>query len=306
MPEFLSPEQPGTQRPLDDLMLAMDVVDTLRHRASLVERELDSDERDRQLIERLRAIYAAQGIEVPDNVLAEGVTALKEDRFRYSPPSPGLEVRLAQMYASRRKWGKTLLTVVALLAAAWLAFALLVSLPRARRLQELPRQLVAQAEAITAESKTADATSRAQQLSQAGLASLREGDTEAAQRSLEQLKSLRSDLEAEYELRIVARGSTGIWRVPDQNTAARNYYIIVQAVTPHGDILTLPITNEEDRQVHRVNKWGLRVDEETFRKIADDKNDDGIIQNDRFGAKRLGYLKPEYLMPTSSDAITDW
>ena len=40
---------------LDDLMLAMDVVDTLRHRERLVERELDEDAKEEQLIERLRA-----------------------------------------------------------------------------------------------------------------------------------------------------------------------------------------------------------------------------------------------------------
>ncbi|HXK56547.1 MAG TPA: DUF6384 family protein, partial [Gammaproteobacteria bacterium] len=49
---------------LSDVMLAMDVVDTLRHRRLLVERELQSDQRDEKLIDRLRDIYRSQGIEV--------------------------------------------------------------------------------------------------------------------------------------------------------------------------------------------------------------------------------------------------
>jgi len=40
---------PAEKRPLDDVMLAMDVVDTLRHRASLVQRELNAEEREKQL-----------------------------------------------------------------------------------------------------------------------------------------------------------------------------------------------------------------------------------------------------------------
>jgi hypothetical protein len=51
---------------LDELMLAMDVVDTLRHDQRLVERELLADASDEALIKRLRELYKGQGIEVPD------------------------------------------------------------------------------------------------------------------------------------------------------------------------------------------------------------------------------------------------
>ena len=68
---------------LDDVMLAMDVVDTIRHRELIVERELNSGARRKELLERLKSLYAAQGLDVPDHVLAEGVAALEEDRFAY-------------------------------------------------------------------------------------------------------------------------------------------------------------------------------------------------------------------------------
>jgi len=42
----------------------MDVVDTLRHETKLLERDLSVEDREAQLIERLREIYTAQGIEV--------------------------------------------------------------------------------------------------------------------------------------------------------------------------------------------------------------------------------------------------
>src|SRR4051812_44322350 len=90
--------EPGALAPppqkLDELMLAMDVVDTLRHQDSLVARELDETRREAQLIERLRQIYRGQGIEVPDRVLQEGVRALKESRFVYTPqPRPCADAR---------------------------------------------------------------------------------------------------------------------------------------------------------------------------------------------------------------------
>ena len=60
-----APSQPQT---LDDVMIAMDVVDTLRHREDLVRRELNEEGRESELIARLRQIYRDQGIEVPDHV----------------------------------------------------------------------------------------------------------------------------------------------------------------------------------------------------------------------------------------------
>ena len=36
------------------------------------------------------------------------------------------------------------------------------------------------------------------------------------------------------------------------------------------------------------------------------KQDDGIVQNNRFGEKRRGYLQPEYAFPTSGAALTHW
>ena len=58
-----------TAQPLDELMLAMDVVDTLRHRELVLQRELQADDRDQRLLERLRDIYESQGIAVTDDEL---------------------------------------------------------------------------------------------------------------------------------------------------------------------------------------------------------------------------------------------
>ena len=46
---------------LNEVMLAMDVVDTLRHQQSLVDRELGTDDHDQALIAKVRKIYVDQG-----------------------------------------------------------------------------------------------------------------------------------------------------------------------------------------------------------------------------------------------------
>lgn len=306
MPESTSAAPPAGQAPLDDVMLAMDVVDTLRHRSALVERELSAELREQQLIRRLREIYAAQGIEVPDHILAEGVAALAEDRFRYSPPQPSFSVALAKIYIARRRWIPPLLVTLALVAGVWLGYVLLVSMPRERRLRALPRQVAAEQAAIDKLAQIPAANEEAAKYAATAERLLAGGDYAAAQRSLAELQELRSRLEQEYDLQIVQQGSTGVWRIPDINEAARNYYIIVQAVAPGGQTLSLPITSEEDGGTRNVSKWGLRVDEATFQQIAADKQDDGIIQNNRFGVKKQGFLEPEYLLPTTGGAITTW
>ena len=57
---------PAAQPPpaqLDEVMLAMDVVDTLRHRERLVAGELAAEGREEDMLERLRRVYQAQGID---------------------------------------------------------------------------------------------------------------------------------------------------------------------------------------------------------------------------------------------------
>jgi len=299
-----APAAAGAKPPLDEVMLAMDVVDTLRRRERLVKREFDALGREQDLKERLRKIYHAQGIEVPDHILAEGVAALKEDRFVYKPPAEGLGLKLARIYISRGRWGKWVLGSIGLLIAAWTINWFVFVAPEAA----LPDELAAAHAQAVEIAESEGVKERASQLLNAGEAALREEDTDAAREALRSLEDMRITLEQEYRLRIVNRPGrrTGVWRIPDVNTRARNHYIIVEAVDPTGRVLTVSITNEETGETERVTEWGLRVDEETFERIAWDKQDNGIIERDRFGYKNRGYLVPKYEMRTTGGAITEW
>ncbi|SFV36628.1 hypothetical protein SAMN05216456_2620 [Devosia crocina] len=302
--------------PLDEVMLAMDVVDTLRHRQDLVARELDGAAREAQLIERLREIYRQQGIEVPDHILRQGVEALAESRFAYDPPAPGFGTTLARLYVSRRRWGKPVL--IALAAALALAIGYFgVVQPfqegqahnaRVELTEGLPAQMDALYETIFEETKVQQAVVQADALVTRGKAYAAEGNRAGAEDILMRLTGLRDQLRQEYVVRVVNRSDqqSGFWTFPEVNTDATNYYLVVEAVDPDGNVLELPIRNEESGEVETVSIWGQRVPEAVYAAVAADKRDDGIIQANEVGRKSDGFLEVEYIMPVLGGAVTRW
>ena len=309
---------PGSSSPrtLDDLMLAMDVVDTLRHQQRLVERELDRETADEQLIKRLRDIYAAQGIEVTDEVLAEGVAALREQRFVYKPPEAGLARSIAELYVSRERWGRPLLIGICVISGLWLGYHFAVERPRelaqeSARIElaeTIPAELDRLLSEVTNVARADEATTRAKALVAGGQAAALDGDGERARAAAARLSDLLETLRQTYELRVVSRPGepSGIWRVPDDNANASNYYLIVEAIDESGNPLPVTIVSEEDQTARRVEKWGLRVEESVFNRFRADKQDDGIIQESLVGLKHHGELEPVYRIRTAGGAITEW
>jgi len=120
---------------------------------------------------------------------------------------------------------------------------------------------------------------------------------------------LQGDLEAVYQVRVVygpGEDYTGVFRIPDDVPDARNFYLIVEAVDPMGELVEVPVTSEEDRKSARVTRWGQRVSEAAFNTVAADKGDDQIIQNAVIGQKPAGYLSPQYTVETPGGAILEW
>lgn len=413
---------------LDEVMLAMDVVDTLRHEQQLVERELASDERDQALFEKVKRMYASQGLEVTDEIIAAGVAALREERFAYRPPPPKGTLWPAKLYVNRRRWAKAAGVLAVSLCAVLLVYRFAFVAPEARqrvkaaqeinarisrqqdqvtiarhrlgnlnqtlkstvdkasqssevaagrvfseaapqlagadtklqafdklpltpdvapdslageadaiqqRLEQragilnevkahldkaeaavadlsalamLREKLAGQLHSLLAESREHAAREQAEKLYADALAALNSGDVQEARKGSAALQDLYGRVVQEYELRIVSGpgAQSGVWREPPGRSGVRNYYVIVEAVTPQGERLTMPITSEEDGATRSVSQWGLRVDGGLFERIRRDKADDGIIQNNRFAVKDRGTLTPRYLMPTAGGAITQW
>ncbi|MEZ5939073.1 MAG: DUF6384 family protein [Hyphomonadaceae bacterium] len=305
-----TPSDPPDEEPrkLDDVLLAMDVVDTLRHRAQMVSRELDEEGREKELVQRLREIYAAQGIEVPERILRDGVKALAEQRFVYKPPRDGFGVRLAKAYVSRSRWLPAAWMGLGAILAAVLVWQFAWAGPRAAEWKRLPgeiAQLSAQAEQLAIDP---DVDQRIADIASMGSRAVVEGDRRSARSQLKALREINETLSAVYDLRIVSRQGedTGFYRVPNDNPSGRNYYLVVEAIAPDGDVLRLPVFNEETQKTDEVTKWAQRVSKTTFDRVAEDKAPDQIIQNDILGHKPRGVLQPDFVDPVPGGAITKW
>jgi hypothetical protein len=300
---------------LDDLMLAMDVVDTLLHRERLVERELNEDVRDEQLIERLRALYKSQGIDVPDRILADGVTALKESRFVYTPPVPSFARTLATIWVKRGTYGKPAAAALAVLALLVGAYYFGVVRPRERAAQSaqveitqtLPRQLAAAHSTVAAEAQPPAVRERANAILAQGRAALERGNVVDARAAIAELDRIAASLRREYVLRIAGRpqDQTGFFR-EHPSFQGRAYFIVVDAVDPDGKPVELPVHNDETNKTETVSRFAVRVPMDVFDAVRKDKASNGIVQNARMAEKRRGFIEPEFRMPVLDGRITRW
>lgn len=301
--------------PLDDLMMAMDVVDTLRHEEGQVARELKAEERDEAMVERLRKVYASQGIDVPDHILKAGVEDLKRDRFVYAPPSAGTQRTLAMVYISRGVWSKWLAGAAAVLVVALAAWYFLVTLPQQRseaellaRLQALPDTYSELVSRIADLTEDVDAEEEARRLASDGKLALDDGNNQAAFKAEADLRSLAAQLQEVFKVQIISREGvpTGIERIPEANPDTTNYYIVVEAIDPDGNILERTILSEENSKVETVDKWGQRVSETIYSAVRRDKMEDGIVQKGVLGEKRRGEREIKWRTGVKDGAITQW
>jgi Family of unknown function (DUF6384) len=309
------PEKQPAPPKLDDLMMAMDVVDTLRHRDRLVERELNEEAREEQLISRLRSLYKSQGLDVPDSVIAQGVKALKESRFVYTAPKPGFERWLAYVWVKRFKIGQWAGVSLAILALALGTYYAGVVRPerlkreaaRVELTKTLPQNLEAAHQAILAEAQVPEARQRADSLLADGRSALSRGNAASARAALAGLDDLSNTLRQEYTLRIAGRpeDQTGFYR-ENPRFHGRAYFVVVNAAGPNGNPVKVSVRNDETNQTEAVSRFAVRVPQQTFEAVQQDKSRNGIVQNVKLAEKRRGYLEPSYLMPVLPGRITRW
>jgi hypothetical protein len=222
---------------------------------------------------------------------------------------------MAKLWIRRRFFGPLLAIVLGLLVAfiGWQIYKAGEASRIAAEVQleiteTLPKALADAAAAARAAATDPDALARIDGIVAAGTAAQAAGDADAMRQAIASLDALRAELNLAYQLRIVSRPGedTGVFRVPDVNEDARNYYIIVEPVTESGEVLSLPVVNQEDGRTVTASKWGVRVPEATYNAVRDDKIDDGIVEDNVLGEKPRGTLKVTYLMPVETGVITEW
>ncbi len=302
--------------PLDDVMIAMDVVDTLRSDEHIVARELSEETRRAELIERLREIYRGQGIEVPDKILEDGVRALEEQRFVYKPPPDTIVSRLAKLYVGRLQWGQYALGALGAVAVLWLSWIVVVDWPKQRatmRLereleQVLPERIKALRQQILAETDDRPVAAWTASTAVQGMSAASSRDVGQARAAVSRLEDMLAKLRAEYTIRVVTRKGevSGFCRVPKVNPQARNHYLVVEAIGADNQPLPQAIENEETGKRETVTKWAVRVPRDVLERVRADKAADGIVNDPVVAVKRRGQPEPDWKVARDGGAITRW
>lgn len=145
------------------------------------------------------------------------------------------------------------------------------------------------------------ALERAAELGRFAEAQLAARDVEALGETVGHYDDLYGAVASEYRLVITG----GVWRQDNDDPRIRNNYLLVEALDPDGRALTLPIRNEETGATARVATWGERVPRDVYDRVAADKQDNGIIDDDDFGLKRRGFITVERGYPDIGQ-ITRW
>jgi len=139
-------------------------------------------------------------------------------------------------------------------------------------------------------------------------AALADADIERASVALQSETALKRLIATPYSLQIVDRPGelSGVPRYPVDNPNAAAYYLIVEAITADGQVLEVPVLNEETQQRHTVRKFGIRVSEEAFNTVRSEKQGSGRIAERRVGSKGAGRLHPEFTIAATGGVITEW
>ena len=124
--------------------------------------------------------------------------------------------------------------------------------------------------------ETGTGIARAEALYRQGQTALEEESREGAEAAVAALTALRREVASEYQVRVVNDPDdfTGIYREHDDLPGRQNYYLIVEAVSPTGEVLEVTVRDEETNEEVRVRRWGQRVSRTVFESVAADKQDE--------------------------------
>ena len=124
---------------------------------------------------------------------------------------------------------------------------------------------------------------------------------------LKALKVQEAQVAMPLTIRVVNRDGvlSGVARRWD-DTGKKRYYLIMEAVNKAGMAQERLVFNQETNKTEAVSFWGQEVDEATLRKVAADKKDDGIINDDVFGHKPAGVYSPIFERTVLKGTISRW
>ncbi len=317
-----TPTPTDTNLSLHEMLQIMDVARAIREEQLTVEQQFQIEETRARIRERLIASAQVAGDTVTAAEVDVAIQLYFDNLNVYRDPPWGFQRVLAELYVWR-------VTVVSLLAAVgaiglgvWLAFfnpsmpwspqsrathALHQAEQDARsvldRLNTFPQKDEAAAHAIDELTKEFHAVEATRNVT-------------AIQQSQHRMADLLASLEEQYELQIVTgegRDSAVTEQWEAGGPGALSYYVIVEARSKDGRVLSQTIQNAETGASKSVTQWGEQVPKEVYERLQADKKSDGVLNETRFGEKRRGSLSERVLLPGPDGQplkrgmqITDW
>ena len=210
-------------------------------------------------------------------------------RFGFVEPAHNLPYYISLGYIHSGKAGL-------FLAVPLLAFALYTStingIASAREKQIEQSLVVGKAELeklygnAKALAKEQAALQQAEDMYQQGTRYLQTKETEKVTGIVAQLGELEHTLTQEYKILVYGY----VERTNDRNPHQKKHYARVEARASNGELVFLTIRDEEKDQMRSAPFWRERVPKSVYDRIKRDKNDNGVVDNNLFGAKEKGYL----------------
>ena len=130
------------------------------------------------------------------------------------------------------------------------------------------------------------------------------GDNARIEAAKQELVVFENTIAAEIDFRIIDREGekSGFWRAESQD-GPKQFFLVVEAVY-EDESVNWAIRDFDTNAVVSTSKFGLRVDEEVFRQLSDDKKEDGRINTQQIGFKPVGSVSPIWNVETSGETIT--
>jgi len=153
---------------------------------------------------------------------------------------------------------------------------------------------------------TADTLNTIGQLRSVAEHNLSIADATGADAATKELEAKAQEAIMDLRLVVVTRGKSGVWRYPLDNRTAKNYYLIVNAEQPNGDIVPIQIKSEETGAMSTVKMFGVRVSKSVYEQVKADKLDNGIIEHNVVAHKPRGSFKYEHVLDIQDGRITSW
>lgn len=302
----------------------MDVASELRRQRARAAGQLNIDQAKAEIRERIRATAELTGEPLSDGEIEAAIEHYFSGLYRFKKPARNLSYYLARLYVARRSVFCRVVLPVLLAAAVFAGWRLWQELKEAKRLALIEQQLEKLPERGNRLYQSALQLARSDAAREAAASQLARLKAAGAAGDLEQLRSAVAGIEAligrlrqEYEVRVASGPSqkSGIDRYYTDKRGQRvsGYYLIVYARDRSGEQVPVSILNSENNLQEKVLYWGERVPKEVYERVRQDKLDNGVIDEPRFGRKRQGELEMEVMIkdaagkPLEREAqITEW